>query len=59
MHLRAYDLCRSPEIHVLVNDLAIYEPKALIELSRSVGFETILLSFSSNSSDEGAITDLN
>ncbi len=55
MHSRACALSRRSELRVLVNDLAVYDPKALIELGRSVGLEAILIESQATFQDEGAI----
>lgn len=55
MHSRACALSQRPELRVLVNDLAVYDPKALIELGRSVGLEAILNESQTIFQDEGAI----
>lgn len=55
MHPRACALSQRSELRALVNDLAVYDPNALIELGRSVGLEAILIESQATFQDEGAI----
>lgn len=55
MHSRACALSQRSELRALVNDLAVYDPNALIELGRSVGLEAILIESQATFQDEGAI----
>jgi len=56
MKSRACALARRSELRILVNDLAVYDPKALIELGRSVGLEAIWIDLQAELKDEGVIS---
>ena len=57
MHAQARTFSQRPAMHVFMNDMAVHNPHALIELGRLLGAKALLIQSHSYLGDEGAATD--